>query len=99
MAITASSGMSGKRNGSVSSSMSASRGSAARSLSLRRGEHLQIEFFIEFGDFALCRRHQELGRHADEDTVVAGGVVTQGISQLLGHQAGIAGGGEQMFEA
>src|ERR1700676_1721200 len=99
MATTASSGMSGKTNGLVSWSMSTACDGAARGLGLGRSEHLQVELFIEFGDFALCRSHQEFRGHADEDAVIAGGVVTQGISQLLGHEAGIAGGGEQMFEA
>src|ERR1700722_1697505 len=98
MATTASSGMSGNTSGSVSSAMSASRGTA-RGLSLRLSKHLQIELFIEFGDFALRRRHQQFGRHADKDTVIASGVVTQGVAQLLGHQTGIAGGREQMFKA
>src|SRR5271165_2587850 len=87
--------MSGKTNGSASSVMSASP-DAARGLSLRRSEHLQIELFIKFGDFALRRSHQQFGRHADEDAVIAGGVITQRVAQLLGHEARIAGGGEQM---
>src|SRR5271166_2240138 len=90
--------MSGKTNGSVSSFMSASPGTA-RGLSLRLSKHLQIQLFIEFGDFALRRRHEQFGRHADEDAVVAGGVITQGVPELLGHQTGIAGGGQQMLEA
>src|ERR1700678_1945112 len=89
--------MSGNTNGSVSSFISASPGTT-RSLSLRRRKDLEVQLFIEFGDFALCRRHQQFGGHADEDAVVAGGVVTQGVAQLFGHQAGIAGGGQQMLE-
>src|ERR1039457_5866702 len=90
--------MSGKTNGWVSSVMSASPG-AARGLSLGLSKHLQIELFIEFGDFALRRRHEQLGRHADEDAVVASGVITQRVPELLGHQTGIAGGGQQTLEA
>ena len=74
MATTASSGMSGKTNGSASSAMPASP-DAARGLSLRLCKHLQIKLFIEFGDLALRRRHQKFGRHADEDAVIAGSVV------------------------
>ena len=55
MATTASSGMSGKTNGSAFVGHVSELRDAARGLSLRRGEHLQIELFIEFGDFALRR--------------------------------------------
>ena len=34
-----------------------------------------------------------------EDSVVAGSVVAEGLAKLRGHQARVAGGGEQVFEA
>jgi hypothetical protein len=78
---------------------SASARGAARCLGLRRGEDLRIEFFIEHGDFALRRGHQQLGRHTDEDAVVAGGVIAERVAQFLGHETRIAGRGEQMVKA
>ena len=41
---------------------------------------------------------QQFGGHTGEHPVIADGVVTEGVHQFLGHQAGIAGGGQQMFE-
>jgi hypothetical protein len=70
-----------------------------RSLSFRWRKDLQVQLFIEFGDLALRRRHEKFGGHADEDAVVASGVVAQGISPLLGYEACVAGAGERMFEA
>ena len=39
-----------------------------------------------------------INHHADQDAIVAGGVVTWQMPQLLGHQACVAGGREQVFE-
>ena len=79
--------------------MSACSASAAHALGLGLSEDLQIKFFIEDGDVALGRTHQQLCSHGNEDAVVAGGVIAQGVAKLLGHEAGIAGAGEQMLEA
>src|ERR1035438_414815 len=99
MATTASSGMSGKTNRSVSSFISASPGGAPRCWCRRQVEHLEVEFFVEHGDFGLGGAHEQVSGHADEDAVVAGGVVTEQMSQLLGHEASVAGGSQQMLEA
>ena len=71
---------------------------AARGLSLRCVNTCRYSFSSS-GDFAPSRGHEEFRRHTDERCGTAGGVVAQGISQRLGHEARIAGGGEQMLEA
>ena len=68
-------------------------------MGLGLSEDLEVEFFIEYGDVALSRAHEQLCGHGDKDAVVAHGVVAQGVAQLLGHEVGIAGGGEEMVEA
>ena len=65
----------------------------------RRREDLQVELFVEHGEVTLGRGHEQLGGHADAEAVVAGGVIDQGMAELWGHQAGVAGGGEQLVEA
>ena len=52
-----------------------------------------------WGSLALRGGHEELGGHGDEDAVVSGGVIAEGLAQLAGHEAGVAGGSEQVLEA
>ena len=79
--------------------MSARTGGTTWALSFGRSEDLQIEFFIEHGEVTLRRGHQQFCGHADADAIVAGGVIDERMAQLWGHEAGVAGGGEQMLEA
>ena len=60
---------------------------------------MQVELLIESGDLALGCAHEELGGHGHEDAVVSGGVIAEGLAKLSRHEAGVAGGGEQVLEA
>jgi hypothetical protein len=83
----------GVASGSVSSCATAARGR------FRPGKDLQVELFIERRNLALGGAHEQLSGHGDEDAVVAGGVIDEGVAQLLGHQGGVAGTLEQMIQA
>jgi hypothetical protein len=45
-------------------------------------EITRLELFIEHGDVALRRTHEQLGGHPDEDAIVTGGVIAQRVAQL-----------------
>ena len=87
----------GLAHGGVSRSVSSCAPAACRRF--RSGEHLQVELFIERRDLALSGAHEQLTGHGDEDAVIAGGMIDEGMAQLLGHQGGIAGTFEQMIQA
>ena len=65
----------------------------------RFGKHIEVEFLVEHRSFALDGCTQELSGHGGEDAVVAGGVIAEGLAKLRGHEAGVAGAGEQVIEA
>ncbi len=56
----------------------------------RLGEDLEVEFFVELGQFLAGGGGERLRRHDGEDAVVAVGVVAQGLAQWRGHQRGVA---------
>lgn len=74
-------------------------GSAARGVGFEFAEDLQVELLVECGDLALGRGHEELGSHGYKDAVVSGGVIDEGLAEFTRHQAGVAGGGEQVLKA
>jgi hypothetical protein len=56
---------------------------------LRRGfrwrKDIQVKLLVELSQIALCRSGQQFGGQGGEDAVVAGGMVTQCMSQLRRH--------------
>ena len=62
-------------------------------------EDLQVKLLVELWQVPLGRGGEEFGGQRRQDAVIAGGMVTQDLLHLRGHQAGVASAGQEMAEA
>ena len=64
----------------------------------RHCKHIEVQFFVELRQFALHGHSEQLRRHGGQDAVVTHRVVAHGTHKFGGHQGGLAGGDEEVFE-
>ena len=85
--------------GVIGAASAGSRRPLAGAADAGRGEDLEIELFVELRQLALGGDGEEVAGHGGEHAVIAEGVLAERGHELGGHEAGVAGGVEQMRQA